>query len=312
MPKLTQAAQHDAKEAFSIGLHAFVQKMRDHVSADDGEWTVKGFIDIYRNIYTISSDTKIVSKILEIHLFPQILQFAQEQGYSIVLAEHQNWYPDLSFVNLADPRIKFAVDLKTTYRDPDFPGHVNGFTLGSHGAYFKDRTSTKNIQFPYDEYSGHFCLGIIYTRAGTRDVDEMEIIQVKELDNDTKHNRRIGQREVTTVESLRSIASVIKDFTFFVCEKWQLASDRHGSGNTANIGSITAINDILNGNGIFAKLGENWFDEYWMNYGIATMKKGRKSVPIKCLADFIKFKGHNKKVKDLIVPVVTKRKRKDD
>lgn len=312
MAKLTKAAQHDAKVAFSQGLHAFVQRMREHVSAEDGEWTVKGFIDIYRNIYTISSDTKIVSKILEIHLFPQILQFAQEQGYSIVLAEHQNWYPDLSFVNLSDRRIKFAVDLKTTYRDPDAPGHVNGFTLGSHGAYFKDRTSTKNIQFPYDEYSGHFCLGIIYTRADAKNVNETEIIQVKELDDDAEHPCRIGQREVTTVESLRSIASVIKDFQFFVCEKWQLASDRQGSGNTANIGSITAIADILKGNGIFAKLGENWFDEYWMNYGVATMKKGGTSVPIKRLEDFITFKGGGRKVKDLIVLVVTKRKRKEN
>ena len=33
-----------------------------------GEWTIKGFIDIYKNIYTISSDTKIVSKILEIRI----------------------------------------------------------------------------------------------------------------------------------------------------------------------------------------------------------------------------------------------------
>ena len=309
LPKLTQTAQREAKITFSCGLRAFVQKMREHVSAEDGEWTVKGFIDIYRNIYTISSDTKIVSKILEIHLFPQILQFAQEQGYSIVLAEHQNWYPDLSFVNLSDPRIKFAVDLKTTYRDPDAPGHVNGFTLGSHGAYFKDRTSTKNIQFPYDEYSGHFCLGIMYTRADAKDVDETAIINVKELDEEAHRPRPIGQREVTTVDSLRSIASVIKDFQFFICEKWQLASDRQGSGNTANIGSITAIDDILKGNGIFAKLGENCFDEYWMNYGVATMKKGRKTVPITRLEDFIAFKRGDKK---LIVPVATKRKRKDD
>ena len=309
MPKLTKTAQREAKTAFSQGLHAFVQKMREYVSAEDGEWTVKGFIDIYRNIYTISSDTKIVSKILEIHLFPQILQFAQEQGYSIVLAEHQNWYPDLSFVCLADQHIKFAVDLKTTYRDPDCPGHVNGFTLGSHGAYFKDRTSTKNIQFPYDEYSGHFCLGIIYTRADARDVDGTEIINVKELDEETEHPLRIGHREVTTVDSLRSIASVIKDFQFFVCEKWQLASDRQGSGNTANIGSITAIDDILRGNSIFAKLGEDWFDEYWMNYGVTTMKKGRKTIPIKRLEDFIAFKRGDK---DLIVPVATKRKRKED
>ncbi|OQY43144.1 MAG: type II deoxyribonuclease, partial [Anaerolineaceae bacterium 4572_78] len=36
------------------------------------QWTIKGFIDTYKNIYTISNDTKIVSKILEIHLFPKI------------------------------------------------------------------------------------------------------------------------------------------------------------------------------------------------------------------------------------------------
>lgn len=305
MPKLSKTAYRDAKQAFSQGLHDFVQKMRAHVSAENGEWAVKGFIDIYRNIYTISSDTKIVSKILEIHLFPQILQFAQEQGYSIVLAEHQNWYPDLSFVNIVDQRIKFAVDLKTTYRDPECQGHVNGFTLGSHGAYFKDRASSKNIQFPYDDYSGHFCLGIIYTRSDGIDIDETEIINVKDLDNDIGCPRRIGQRVVTTVENLRSIASVIKDFQFFICEKWQLASDRQGSGNTANIGSITCIEDILRGNGIFARLGEDWFDEYWMNYGVTTMKKGRKTVPIKRLEDFITFKCGDK---SLIVPVVTKRK----
>jgi hypothetical protein len=307
MPRLSKTAQHEAKTAFSAALRKFVEKMREHVSAEDGEWTVKGFIDIYRNIYTISSDTKIVSKILEIHLFPQILQFAQEQGYSIVLAEYQNWYPDLSFVKLNDTRIKFAVDLKTTYRDPEFPGHVNGFTLGSHGAYFRDRTSTKNIQFPYDDYCGHFCPGIIYTRSDAEHVDETEIINVRELHEDKEHPRRIGQRNVTTVESLRSIASVIKDFQFFVCEKWQLASDRQGSGNTANIGSITFIEDILNANGIFAKLGEDWFDEYWMNYGVTSMKKGKKAIPIKRLEDFVEFKGGRK---DLIVSVVTKKQKR--
>lgn len=305
--KLTKTKRAQAKIVFSDALYFFVDRLRAHVSSDDGDWTVKGFIDIYRNIYTISSDTKVVSKILEIHLFPQILQFVEEQRYSIVLAEHQNWYPDFSFVSQEDPRLKFAVDLKTTYRDPNFPGHVNGFTLGSHGAYFKDRTSRKNIQFPYSEYSGHFCLGIIYTRADAKDVDETEIIKVKELDKNIEKPQKIGQRQVTTVENLRSIASVIKDFEFFVCEKWQLASDRQGSGNTANIGSITFIEDILNGNGVFASLGEDWFDEYWMNYGVTTMKKKDKAITIRRLEDFIDFKGGDK---SLIVPMITKKRRK--
>lgn len=257
MIRPTKKERLKAKRQFSEALQRLVQRLREHVSSESGEWTVKGFIDVYKNIYTISSDTKVVSKILEIHLFPQILQFADEWNYSIVLCEHQNWYPDFSFVSKADSRIKFAVDLKTTYRDPDYPGHVNGFTLGSHGAYFRDRMSTKNIQFPYADYAGHFCLGVIYSRSDAKNVNEIEIVNVRELD-DRKNAKRIGQRKVTTVESLRSITSVIRDFEFFVCEKWQLASDRQGSGNTANIGSITCIEDILNANGVFAKLGEEW------------------------------------------------------
>ena len=31
------------------------------VATNEGDWIVKGFIDIYRQIYTISVDTKIVS-----------------------------------------------------------------------------------------------------------------------------------------------------------------------------------------------------------------------------------------------------------
>ncbi|MEK6790286.1 MAG: type II restriction endonuclease, partial [Deltaproteobacteria bacterium] len=46
-----------------------------------------------------------------------------------------------------------------------------------------------------------------------------------------------------------------------------------------------------NGNGIFSKLGEEWFDEYWINYGSATMIKDGKPVKISTLKDFLEFKG---------------------
>ena len=300
-----QVKKSEVKTSFSNALQDFVSNIGEYVSAGDGDWTVKGFIDIYRNIYTISSDTKIISKILEIHLFPKILQFAEEQGFSIVLAEHQNWYPDLSFVHLRNPRIKIAVDLKTTYRDPDFPGHVNGFTLGSHGRYFKDRTSHKNIQFPYNEYLGHYCLGVIYTRADNGLTDETDIVRVDEIGTPNSHSPNIDHGRIISLENLHSISSVIKDFQFFICEKWQLASDRQGSGNTANIGSITATEDILAGNGVFAQLGEDWFDEYWMNYGKTIMKKGSESILIRRLEDFVEFKGGDK---NLIVPIRRKRR----
>jgi hypothetical protein len=256
---MTNKNKDHIKTHFKRVLKSFTESLKEYVSSESGEWTVKGFIDIYKNIYTISSDTKIVSKILEIHIFPQLLAFAESIGYSIVLAEKQNWYPDLSFVKKDDETIKFAVDLKTTYRDPSYPGHVNGFTLGSHGTYFRDRTSTKNIQFAYSDYSGHFCIGIIYTRADFDDIKETSIYEVHELQSEygaESRETKIGARAVTTMKHLKSITSVIKDFDFFVAEKWEIASDNQGSSNTANIGSITDIEDLKNGNGVFAKLGE--------------------------------------------------------
>lgn len=173
------------KEKFLKQLKEFAKSLTDYVSTNSGEWSIKGFIDIEKNVYTISSDSKIISKILEIQLFPKFKEFASEYGYEIVLAEKQNWYPDLSFVNKKNPKIKFAVDIKTTYRLKDYTGFCNGFTLGSHGEYFRNRTSTKNIQFPYSEYTAHLSLGVLYTRALSTDINETEILKLSQLDKVT-------------------------------------------------------------------------------------------------------------------------------
>lgn len=267
------------KAEFATALQEFVATLQDHISSADGQWTVKGFVDIYKNIYTISSDTKIISKILEIHIFPKLLEFSEKHGYKIVLADHQNYYPDISFVSSKDDSLRFAVDFKTTYRQPKKPHLCNGFTLGSHGKYFEDRSSTKNIQFPYSSYSGHYCLGIIYDRVDARDIDETKIFNF---------------------DSLNSIASVVGNFQFFVVEKWRIASDKSGSGNTANIGSINNIKDITEGKGMFSKLGEKWFDDYWMNYKKITISDGNGGTKkISDLKDFVSYRHGDT---SLIVP----------
>jgi hypothetical protein len=260
------------KQQFKKQLKLFANTLSDYVSTEDRQWTVKGFIDVFQNIYTISADTKIVSKILEIHLFPKLLDFAQSNGYYIVLADHQNYYPDISFVSIKNESVKFAVDLKTTYRLPKYPEFCNGFTLGSHGNYFKERDKKKNIQFPYNDYSGHFCLGTIYSRTDSSEIEETKNFKITEL---------------------KSIVSVIKEIQFFACEKWEIASDSQGSGNTANIGSIVCIRDILKGHGAFKNLGELWFDDYWMNYGEITVTKQGKQKKITKLCDFLKYKGND-------------------
>ena len=155
----------------------------------------------------------------------------------------------------------------------------NGFTLGSHGRYFTDRTSTKNIQFPYGSYLAHFCLGVIYDRMGSDRIDEARSWMISELD---------------------SITSVISNLEFFLTQKWRISSDRRGSGNTANIGSIQRIADIISGNGMFARLGEDWFDDYWMNYGKITIKaQSGETKRITSLEEFVTYRGGDT---SLIVP----------
>jgi len=280
------------KAEFIKKLREFAEELNSYTQTDDGQWSVKGFIDVFKNVYTVSADTKIVSKIIEIHLFPMVLEFAKQNSYKIVLAEHQNWYPDLSFIHERHPDVKFAVDIKTTYRDPNYPGHCNGFTLGSHGEYFTNRESRKNIQFPYKEYLAHICLGVIYSRTDNSSIDETKIYSVEELGRLNSSQKTIGARTVHTVKKLHSITSVVKDFQFFVREKWEIASDSSGSGNTANIGSITKIDDIINGNGVFKNLGEEWFDEYWMNYRKISIKtKSGKTKVLSNLKEFLEYRG---------------------
>jgi len=205
-----------------------------------GDWVVKGFIDIYQNIYTISVDTKVISKIIELMLFPVIARFAVEHGYRMVLSEYQNRYPDVSFI--APDETKIALDLKSTYRISD--ELVNGFTLGAFTGYFRQRQSAKNITFPYEQYAAHFVLGAIYSRS----------------------DEGVDERHVYTLDDLQSIVSVVKDFRFLLQEKWRIASDRPGSGNTKNIGSARDIQALVEGNGSFAVHGQEVFDDYWMNY----------------------------------------------
>lgn len=47
-----------------------------------------------------------------------------------------------------------------------------------------------------------------------------------------------ANRAFMTYNEVQFISSVVRDFQFFVTEKWEIASDRQGSSNTANYGKI--------------------------------------------------------------------------
>ena len=229
------------REQFLKKLQAHAATFEKAVATNEGEWIIKGFIDVYRRIYTISVDTKIVSKVLELLLFPMFVEFAKKHGLKIELCPQQNFYPDLTFIHEATGR-KFAVDIKSTYRTSDT--EVNGMTLGAFTGYFRKRDSNKNTLFPYNQYTGHFVLGVIYSKC----------------------DDAADERKQFTLDDLPKIPSVIKNFQFFAQPKYRIASWRPGSGNTKNIGSVTKIEQLIKGTGPFTSLGEEVYDDYWMFY----------------------------------------------
>lgn len=113
-------------------------------------------------------------------------------------------------------------------------------------------------------------MGIIYSRAALDKNEETHIYSIDEIE---------------------SIPAVITNFLFFAEEKWKIASDKGGSGNTANIGSIQKIEDIINGNGVFAKAGEELFDDYWTNFGKIEILVNGKRKKLSSFEEYLQYRG---------------------
>lgn len=227
------------KDVFFNLLTEEAKTYKDFLETEGHDWIVKGFIDVDKNVYTITNDTKVVSKIIEILLIPKLLLFAERNELELELPSKQNFYPDLTFKDKEGHL--FAVDFKSSYYDGDT---VNGLTLGSYWGYFRERDEVKSMDYTYNSYSSHIVLGMLYKQS-VMNADE---------------------RTVYTIDELDIIHSVIEHFIFFVQPKWKIANDIPGSGNTRNIGGITNILKLQNGEGPFADLGEEVFDDYWMGY----------------------------------------------
>jgi hypothetical protein len=228
-------------------------------------WDIKGVIDSQNRIYTINSDTKLISKVFELVTTPIILDIAEKYKIKVIQSDRQTVYPDLTLVLPTGEKI--ALDIKSTYRKTK--DRVAGFTLGSYTGYL--RNPTKNIMFPYHEYSEHLVLGFIYTREEDKDG---EIVPLTKIDE---------------------IKPVIKDIEIIVQEKYKLSADRPGSGNTANIGSSSDIETLRNGTGVFAKHGEKVFEDYWRNFlQLKIAKDMGKVQPYHNIAEYLEWKKKKK------------------
>ncbi|WP_051263157.1 type II restriction endonuclease [Tuberibacillus calidus] len=231
----------------------FIQECQKKIHELNVNWEVKGLIDTNRKVYSLGSDSKILGRIFELVAAPIITEVAEEHGLTVVIPEKQNSYPDFTIQN-EDGSFRIAVDIKSTYRQyynstSIFKGYRSGevrnfvFTLGSYASYL--RNNTKNIVFNYDTYQKHYIFGFLYDR--TMDGIEGQIVDVDKVDE---------------------VKSPFENVEFFIQEKYLIAGESKGSGNTENIGSYPTndINFLKNGCGPFSVLGEETFEHYWRNY----------------------------------------------
>ena len=255
------------KEEFIEALQEEALSYNRIIATENGDWIVKGFIDIYKNIYTITLDTKVVSKVIEILLIPHFEKFAQKNNLDLILPPQQNFYPDLSFI-CKETGNKFAVDIKSTFKDDK--DRIKSMTLGAFTGYFRNRKSTKNTTFPYDDSQCHLVFGVIYSQVASS----------------------FNERVIYSLEEIDDIHSVIRDFQFFVQPKYKIASASPGSGNTKNIGAVNNLDKLINGKGVFAELGEDVYDDYWAYYLTNDMAKALEiERPYTNLQTYLEYKS---------------------
>lgn len=211
----------------------------DKIAGERGmTWEAKGFYASDGSVYPFGTDSKVLSTVFESFCAPLILEIAERHKYAVEFAK-QTIYPDFTLTPLGKTSERIAIDIKTTYQE----GNKRiGFTLGSYTSYL--RNDTKNISFPYSQYASHWVIGFVYRRC--------EGVASK----------------VHKIQKPENLTCPYKDVRYFIQEKYKIAGIRPGSGNTTNIGSFPTadIEDLRQGNGPFAALGEKAFDEYWRNY----------------------------------------------
>lgn len=252
---------------------ALLAHLEQSLQTKDGLWTLRGFVDIARQVYSLGSDTKVISKAIELMLLPPITLFWEKRNCQVVLAKYQNFYPDLSIVS---DKARYAIDLKTTYRifrrGESTATRVSGFTLGAFTGYFRNRESTKNTTFPYESYRQHYVVGIVYTQTANQ------------------------QPGIYTLNEIERIQPPIRDIKVFFHEKWRIANDRPGSGNTRNIGSVNNLEALRNGEGPFVQLGDEGqaiYDEYWQQYLNRDMARAAElsKPPFRNLREYLHYRN---------------------
>lgn len=220
----------------------FKKELSHSITNNKKHLNVCGFINTNGEIYPLGTDTKVLSSVFELFIRPILKDFASKNGFILEEATVQNVYPDFTLINptIVGAPNKIAIDVKTTYVNKS--GSKFKYTLGGYTSFI--RFPDKNIAHNFNEYSEHWVIGFVYTRLAKNKSAVFDIYNINDIDK---------------------IPLAYEDVDFFVEEKWKIAGDSAGSGNTTNIGSISAdISFFKNPIPIFSD--ENEFLSYWRNY----------------------------------------------
>ncbi|WP_220272200.1 type II restriction endonuclease [Corynebacterium senegalense] len=209
---------------------------------DPADWQLIGIVNKDKDVFTFGNDSKIVGRAFEVIATAYVKQLADSLGFKFHESEIQTVYPD--FV-LEKPNGRLiAIDVKSTYRNFASNGNTKAFnfTLGSFTSYL--RNGTKNIYGSYDDYEAHYVFAFLYSRTNRFETTKVSI------------------------DDIDSIKPAYEDVEIAFMEKYRLAGDKPGSGNTDNIGTFksTAMEPFQYGAGPFALLGNDVFEHYWRNY----------------------------------------------
>ncbi|MDY6328333.1 MAG: type II restriction endonuclease [Lachnospiraceae bacterium] len=230
----------------------------------DINWEVSAIISPNKKLYSLGSDSKLIGRIFELLSYSILQEIADENGLILYPSKKQTIYPDFTLMKSKDDKEKIAIDIKSTYRKFLKNGKVSGyvFTLGSFKSYM--RNGKKNISFPYAEYKKHYVIGFIYTR-----------------------NEEASEGQVYDIRDIDELPVPYKDVEVFIQEKYRIAGDKLGSGNTANIGSFKTnrMDYLINGEGPFSVLGLDIYEDYWARY-----KKYRDQITYTSLEGYFDLK----------------------
>lgn len=221
----------------------FIEALDAELRGNPDIFDIGGLITRSGKVYALGTDTKVLSTAFELAIRPTLVALAARFGYEVEEPRSQNFYPDFTLKPYGQGDDFIAIDVKTTYRKNR--SGTFSFTLGGYTSFIRTDSPTKNIVHSFEKYGSHYIIGFVYSRIASTKSSDAEIYEP---------------------ENVSDIPVPYSDVDVFVREKWRIAGDVAGSGNTTNIGSVIGdIEDFRSGAGIFKS--ELEFLNYWRSYG---------------------------------------------